>query len=134
MGTNWLAPTYESPFEALKDVALMDVLKCAGQWVTFTFIDSGKDDEQLFAYFEREHTEINVDADVAFSTSDPMVECRYADFDNVPKQGDGVVVVEKLGDVNLTLIFEIVDRHEPDEQGGIMFGLKLISGSRLVTT
>ena len=134
MGTTWVDPTFESPFEALKDVALIDVLKCAGQWVKFTFQDAGKPDEDLFAYFEREHTEINIDADVAFSTSEPVVECRYADFDNVPKQGDGVTVVEKLGNVELTLNFEIVDRHEPDEQGGIMFALKLLSGSRSVIT
>jgi len=132
MGTTWIVPTHVSDFEANKDEALKDALKSAGQWITFVFADELKPDENLFAYFEREHEQITIDADVPFSTSEPVVECRYADFDNVPKQGDGIIVAEQLGGVVLTFVFEIKDRHEPDEQGGIVFSLKLISGARTV--
>ena len=132
MGTEWLDPSFESPFEAAKDDALKDQLACAGQWVTFKFQDVSKDDEQLFAYFEREFEEITIDGDVPISTSDPIVECRYADFNNVPKQGDYVDVVQTFDNVQLNLNFEIRDRKEADEQGAMMFTLKLIGGSRVV--
>lgn len=132
MSTDWLKPSHESPFEACKDKALKEALSCAGQWTLFSFQDIIKPDEQIFAYFDREHEEIGIDNDVSFSTSDPIIECRYADFDNVPKQGDFVKVIEKLANIDLELDFEIVDRNEPDEQGAILFTLKLLDGERTV--
>ncbi len=130
MPSDWLDPNFESPFEAIKDDELKNVLSCAGQWVEFTFNDS-LPDERIFAYFEREHETVNISGDVAFSSQTTIVECRYSDFDNVPSQGDFVRVVETLGDVQLTLNFEIDDRHEPDEQGAIMFELRLLDGQRV---
>ena len=131
MPTNWLEPDHVGDFEACKDDAYKVVLGCLGQWVTFTYDGLGKVDERIFAYFEREHEEITIGADLSFSSSDPIVECRYSDFDNVPAQGDGVIVVEKLGEVELTLTFEITDRHEPDEQGAMMFVLELKNATRV---
>ena len=131
MPTSWLDTDHNSDFEDLKDDAYKVILGCLGQWVTFTYADVGKADERIFAYFQRDHEEITIGADVTFSSQDPIVECRYSDFDNVPVQGDGVTVVETLGEVELTLNFKITDRHEPDEQGAIMFVLELISGSRV---
>lgn len=133
MPTNWLDPNYSSPFEDHKDQALQDTLACAGQWVTFSYADVGKPDERIFAYFEREHEEINIGPEIAYSSNDPLVECRYADFDNVPYQGDTVTIVQTFDNVELSLVFEIDDRHEPDEQGAIMFSLEYVSGSRVVT-
>lgn len=132
MATDWLDPNFKSPFEAEKDIALKDTLACAGQWATFSFSDSSKPDERVFVYFEREHEEVSTDGEVDYSTNDPFVECRYADFDNVPKQNDFFQVVEFFDNVELTLNFKIIDRHEPDEQGAIAFILELINGSRAV--
>ncbi len=129
MPTDWLDPDFESPFEQQKDDELKNVLGCAGQWVTFGY-ESGAPSERIFAYFEREHETVDISGDVAFSSQTTIVECRYSDFDTVPAQGDNVTVVETLGEVELTLIFEIDDRHEPDEQGAIMFELRLLDGSR----
>lgn len=129
MPSDWLDPTFQSPFEALKDDELKNVLACAGQWVDFTFADS-LPAERIFVYFEREHETVAIGPDVDFSTQTTIVECRYSDFANVPCQGDFVQVVETLGGVQLTLNFVIDDRHEPDEQGAIMFELKLIDGTR----
>ena len=131
MPSDWIAPGTVSPFEAEKDSELKKVLACAGQFVTFSFVEN-LPSESIFAYFEREHETVTSGPEVAFSTQTTIVECRYSDFDNVPCQGDFVQVVQKLGDVALTLNFEIDDRHEPDEQGAIMFELKLIDGSRAV--
>ncbi len=131
MPTNWLDQDHESDFEACKDPAYKDILGHLGQWVTFSYVDTGKADERLFAYFQRDHEEITIGADVSFSSQDPIVECRYSDFDNVPSQGDSVTVVEILGEVELTLVFTITDRHEPDEQGAMMFVLELRNATRV---
>ena len=106
MPTSWLDPSYTSPFEDNKDQALQDQLACAGQWVTFSYADAGKAPEAIFAYFEREHEEVNIGPEIAYSSSDPMVECRYADFDNVPAQGDFVTVVQTFDNVELSLLFK----------------------------
>lgn len=131
MSTDWLAADFQSDFEQCKDQALKDALMTHGQWVTFKYKDQHPD-ERIFAVFERAPIEINLDADVALTTQDPTVEVRYADFDNVANVGDQVEVVEVFGaeEVTLTLLFNIVDRNEPDEQGGILFTLEFESGTR----
>lgn len=135
MPTDWLPAGFVSPFEECKDGMLKCALMEHGQWVTFKYVD-GDADELVFAYFEREHEEVTVDADVAFSTREPVVECRYADFTKVPNVNDTIEVIEQLGDnaVMLTFLYKICDRHEPDEQGAIMFKLELINGTRTTAT
>jgi len=130
MPTDWKPIDETSRFEQIKDETYKRILGKTGQWVKFQYADSCKLEENIFAYFERDHEEITIGADVSFSSQDTIVECRYSDFDNVPTQGDGVTVVETLGEVKLTMYFKITDRHEPDEQGAIMFVLELINAVR----
>ena len=134
MPTNWLPADFKSEFESCKDEALKCALMTHGQWVTFIYADSDPD-ERIFAYFEREFEEISADAEVVYSSNEPMVECRYADFNKVPNKGDQVSVVQQFGDqsVTLTLLFEICERREPDEQGAMMFKLEIIDATRQTT-
>lgn len=131
VATDWLDSGFKSDFELCKDETLKCELKTHGQWVTFIYSD-GDPDENIFAYFERDHQELTLDAEVAYSTNEPMVECRYADFEKVPNKGDQVRVIEQFGDesVFLNMLFEICERKEPDEQGAMMFKLELIDATR----
>ena len=139
MPTSWLDPvTFKSKWEKVKDKTYKSELKTHGQLVVFSYPVGGHAQENIFAYFDREHEEGSIDAEVVYSSRDPMVECRYADFTNVPQVKDEVRIIQQFGDlaidpVYLDLNFEITDRHEPDEQGAMIFKLRLIDATRTNT-
>ncbi len=135
MGTTWVEDDFESDFEACKDDAFIEMLKTHGQWVTFKFQDQGKNDERIFGYFDKEHEDLSIDGDVAFSSRETMFECRYSDFENVPRQDDLFTVVQKQGDGAwyITGNYRILDRGPVDEQGAVRFILEYIDGSRSQT-